>query len=118
MRRLGLIALLAMLGASLAGAASQQAWEDCRQKQDLDRQMRGCKQALNDRRESADNRAVAHMNLANAYTDKGDYDNALPEYEKALRLRPNYGLAYYNRGHMRWMRRQYDEALVDFNQAI
>src|SRR3974390_567511 len=42
--------------------------------------------------------AVAYNNRGNAYDDKGQYDRALADYNKALDLNPKYAEAYYNRG--------------------
>ena len=33
-----------------------------------------------------------------AYYDKGDYDRAIADYDKAIQLKPDYAAAYYCRG--------------------
>ena len=34
-----------------------------------------------------------------SHAEKGDHDQAIADYTEAIRLDPNYGLAYYNRGN-------------------
>ena len=42
--------------------------------------------------------AVTFRNRGDAYTDKGDHDRALADYNEAIRLDPNNALAFCNRG--------------------
>jgi tetratricopeptide (TPR) repeat protein len=46
------------------------------------------------------------------------YDEALAAYEQAIRLDPNYALAYYNKGNALYDLKRYDEALAAYEQAI
>ncbi|MGK7913874.1 MAG: VWA domain-containing protein [Synechococcus sp.] len=46
------------------------------------------------------NTPEAAFNLGNAYAHRGDYDNALASYERALDLRPNYPAATANRARV------------------
>ena len=43
------------------------------------------------------NKARGYNNLGNAYGDKGQYDRAIEDYNKAIVLDPNLALAYLNR---------------------
>jgi len=43
--------------------------------------------------------AKAYFNRGNAYADKGQYDQAIPDYTKALEINPKDGKAYYNRAY-------------------
>jgi tetratricopeptide (TPR) repeat protein len=40
--------------------------------------------------------AVAYYNRGNAYRSKGQYDQAIADYNKALEINPRYAEAYYN----------------------
>jgi len=46
------------------------------------------------------------------------YEEALSAFEQAIRLDPNYALAYYNKGVALENLKRYDEALVAYEQTI
>jgi tetratricopeptide (TPR) repeat protein len=54
----------------------------------------------------------------NAWTYKQEYDRAIADYNQAIRLDPNYALAYNNRGNVWNEKKEYDRAIADCNQAI
>ena len=43
--------------------------------------------------------AVAHFNKGVVLAETGDYASALDEFNKALKLKPDFGEAFYNRGY-------------------
>ena len=43
-------------------------------------------------------RAVAHIVKGDSYQEKGQWDKAIAEYNKALELNPEFAGAYINRG--------------------
>jgi protein O-mannosyl-transferase len=43
---------------------------------------------------------VAHLNLGNALSGKGDFDGALKEFQRAITVNPNYAEAYINLGYV------------------
>ncbi len=45
-------------------------------------------------REGQKNLAIAFNNRGNAYSDKKDYDRAIADYDAAIRLDPNFALAF------------------------
>jgi tetratricopeptide (TPR) repeat protein len=47
-----------------------------------------------------------------------DYDQAITNFNKALKLDPNYAPAYYNRGIAFRNKDDFDSAIADFTQAI
>jgi tetratricopeptide (TPR) repeat protein len=55
---------------------------------------------------------------ANGYLKKGDDDRAIADYDQALKLDPNYALAYNNRGNAHFLKKNYDRAIADYDQAI
>ena len=40
----------------------------------------------------------AYYNRGFAYEEKGEHDQAIADYTEAIRLKPDYAEAYYNRG--------------------
>ena len=54
-----------------------------------------------------------------AYYNLGQYQRAIEDYSAAIRLKPDYALAYYNRGCV-YIKNpdQYKQAIEDFNKAI
>ena len=64
------------------------------------------------------NLAAAYSNRGNAYDNKGQYDRAFADFNRAIELKPEYANAYYNRGNTYKHKRQYDKAIADFTRAI
>ena len=52
------------------------------------------------------------------YASKNDYQDALADYDVALRLQPDYADALYNRGYIYALQNDTDKALDDFSNAI
>ncbi len=119
MRVLGvLIAAVALsMTAANALAASKQDWDDC-QADDPDRSIAGCTRIIDSRGETPKNRAIAFYNRGIAYSDKGDQDRAITEYDQAIRLDPNYVSAYNNRGNSYNRKGEYRRALQDYDKAL
>ena len=53
---------------------------------------------------------IAHNNLGQVYSNKGMYDNAVVQFEKALAIDPNYAKAYNNLGLVYYAKGMFDEA--------
>ncbi len=54
----------------------------------------------------------------NAWKAKREYNNALSDYDKAIRLDPKDAMAYLNRGNVWWAKKEYRKAISDYDQAI
>jgi len=50
--------------------------------------------------------------------EQKDYDKAIADYSQAILLKPDYAVAYVNRGAVRAAQGDYDLAIVDYDQAI
>ena len=64
------------------------------------------------------NSAEAFLLQGLAYGGLGQPEEAVKEYDKAIRLDPKYALAYYNRGKVYTLLGQYSRAIEDYNEAI
>jgi tetratricopeptide (TPR) repeat protein len=62
----------------------------------------------------------SHFERALAYHGNGQYDRAISDYNKAIRIDPRHAAAYYHRGHAYADKGQYDydRAISDFSKAI
>ncbi len=61
---------------------------------------------------------VACNNRGTIYYEKGEYDRAITDYNKAIEISPRYIEAYYNRGKVYNTKKQYDLAISDYSRAI
>jgi tetratricopeptide (TPR) repeat protein len=51
------------------------------------------------------------------YGHKDDYNKAISDFTKAIRLDPNYAIAYQNRGIVYFQTGRHAEAVADFAAA-
>jgi len=61
---------------------------------------------------------IAYNNRGNAYADKGLYDQAISDLNKAIEIDPRFPLAFNNRGNAYVGKGLYDQGISDFNKAI
>ncbi|MDD5085168.1 MAG: tetratricopeptide repeat protein [Candidatus Omnitrophica bacterium] len=52
------------------------------------------------------------------YKDKGDFDRALADYNKATELNPDYAEPYSNRASIYALRKEFDKSIEDFTRMI
>ena len=64
------------------------------------------------------NLAAAYFNRGNAYYDMGDHDQAILDYDDAIRLNLSAADAYTNRGLAYIKKYNYRQAIRDFDLAI
>jgi tetratricopeptide (TPR) repeat protein len=62
--------------------------------------------------------AFVQVNLADALGRKGQPEEAMVHYEKAIQLQPNYADAYYNRGNILFGEGRIDEAMADWAKTL
>lgn len=118
--RIATFCVIAILVLFAAPAHSEdQAWQDCVQGVDQDREIVGCTKFLaRGASESQENRAIAYASRGDAYVSKRDYDRAIADYDEAIRLNPRYVAGYGGRGEAFSGKGDYDRAFRDFDEAI
>jgi tetratricopeptide (TPR) repeat protein len=67
---------------------------------------------------SPDGRAQSRLEEGNSAYDSQSYDYAIDRYDEAIRLKPDYGEAYNNRGLAYQAKGSTDQAIADFAEAI
>jgi tetratricopeptide (TPR) repeat protein len=60
----------------------------------------------------------AHNNLGNALVSQGRFDEALPHYEQALKLKPNEAKTHSNLGNALVGQRRFEEAIAHYQKAL
>ncbi len=71
-----------------------------------------------DHQPTKDKLKVAYCVRGIGYRVQGMYEQALADYNQAIRLDPNFAFAYIDRGNLYLAQKQYKQALADFNQTI
>ena len=61
---------------------------------------------------------LAHNNLGNAFLEKGQLDEAIAHYQKALEIKPDYADAHYNLANALLRNGQPDEAIAHYQKAL
>jgi len=61
---------------------------------------------------------VGHYNLGNALLQKGQVDDAIAHYQKAMEINPNYDLPYNNLGLALVQKGQMDEGIAQYQKAL
>jgi tetratricopeptide (TPR) repeat protein len=64
------------------------------------------------------NKAFNYSWAASFYMQSGNNDKALEAYNQAIRFGANTAQDYKNRGILFTMKKEYKEALIDFNKSI
>jgi len=62
--------------------------------------------------------AEPYFNRGLACSKKGQYDQAISNFNKALEINPSYALAYRNRGAAYLAKGQYDQAISDCTKTL
>ena len=83
-----------------------------------DLRISGCTAAILSGRITGHDLALALIGRGDAYTAKGNYDQAIADYNRAIMLDPKHAPAYKSLGYAYYAKRDYDRAIADYNRAI
>ncbi|MGA8293335.1 MAG: tetratricopeptide repeat protein, partial [Rhodoplanes sp.] len=78
----------------------------------------GCTALIDSGAETPVTLAIVYNNRGNALIKKGEYDNAIRDYDQSIKNDPDYAKAFNNRGVAYQQKGELDLALQDFEQAI
>ncbi|MGO8756791.1 MAG: tetratricopeptide repeat protein [Terracidiphilus sp.] len=119
MRVLPMIVLGSLLGASAAVYCQTQAdlWSQC-SSNDADTVIAGCTVLIQSGQLKGTELAMAFSNQGYGYFQKAQYDQALQDYNQALRIDPKFELAWENRAALYLQKGQYDQAIQDVSQVL
>src|SRR5215475_12545613 len=76
-------------------------------------QIKGCTAVIESGKETTLVLAIAHTNRGNAYAARGDFDNAIGDYDAAIKYNPNFSKPFNNRGVAFLKKGDYDRAIKD-----
>jgi tetratricopeptide (TPR) repeat protein len=76
-----------------------------------------CSRAIASGRYSGRDLAVLYGNRGVEYGNKHDFDRALADFDRAIKIDAKYATAYYNRGTV-WAKTDLGRAIADFDQAV
>jgi tetratricopeptide (TPR) repeat protein len=52
-----------------------------------------------------------------AYSSEGEYDEAISDFNKAVKTTPNFAVPFYNRARCYYFKKEYDKAWDDSKRA-
>ena len=62
--------------------------------------------------------AITEFDKGEGFSEREDWDTAIACYTEAIRLKPDFADAYYNRGGVHWENGENDKAIKDYSEAI
>ncbi|KAB2915864.1 MAG: tetratricopeptide repeat protein [Hyphomicrobiaceae bacterium] len=101
-KRLAALAVALAVIAGLSSSPRADSAADCFS-EDIERRIQGCT-ALIEQGEAGGDLSLAYAMRALAYSLKGRYERAIPDYDTAIRMRPDFAVALNNRAwaYFRW----------------
>jgi len=111
------ICLGAAFAAPVGAQTAEQIRNDCASP-DAQTRIRACSELIRGSNVTDVNMPVAYNNRGLAYSQAGESDSAIQDFNQAISLFPSYAIAYSNRGLVYEAQGQFDKALADFSQAL
>lgn len=92
-------------------------WKDCNESTEADTAATACKDLIDTGGWTEDDQAIIHYKYARALRDRGEPDQAIENYTRAIDIKPSSeayqhrAIAYYDKG-------DYARAIADFDEAV
>ena len=118
MRVAGAILFVAAMQMTSALAQTQEEEDWCYEESTDDQTIQGCTAVLQAARTAPEALAAAYFNRAVAYSNKGEHDRALADYDHAIRLNPGDAANFNGRCWERAILNQLAPALADCNESL
>jgi tetratricopeptide (TPR) repeat protein len=67
---------------------------------------------------SAEKQAIVFNDRGSSWMNKKGYENAIADYNEAIRLNPRFAMAFFNRGIAHFHERQFTLAAVDLKESL
>jgi tetratricopeptide (TPR) repeat protein len=83
-----------------------------------ERRVIGCTALIQALKSNSRHRAIAHFLRGAAYYDHGDYDQAIADFDEAIRINPKYAEAFDSRASAWRGKGDLDRALADYDEAV
>jgi tetratricopeptide (TPR) repeat protein len=110
-----LISLASMAAVAIAHAETP---ADCAQLQDLPKTIAACTTYIDSGQGDAHDRAVAYFHRGTALGIGGQLDGALPDFDKAIDLDPNWAPPYNNRARAYVGKGESARAIPDYDKSL
>ena len=112
------VALLVVAGCATPDTST--AWAQCKGGPGItdDVKMAGCTAVIQSGREADETRAEAFQNRCWLYKQKEEFEAAIHDCDRAIKLNPDYSDAYFSRAKIYFHKHNYDRAIADFGQTI
>jgi tetratricopeptide (TPR) repeat protein len=112
-----LVLILAAPVSAAAPATDILAGNQAAEAGNLDQAIKLFSKAIDSKKLSKENLAIAYNNRGSAYDDKGNIEQAVRDYTKAIEINPEYDAAYYNRSFAQERKGRLPQALADMEKA-
>ena len=112
------LAALLLPGLGVLSPAVADDAADCRQTVDLDLRIRACTSLIQSGTLQGLERADAHNRRGQALFLQQEYDRAISNFTRAIKIAPGFAIAHNNRGFVHYTVGDLDQAIADFDAAI
>jgi len=110
--------VLGFAGAAEAETHQQNLWCEGKDNATPDAQVTACTALIQSGKYTGHNLAIVFNNRCSAYFDKGSYDLAMKDCDRAIKIDSGYAKPYYNRSLIWYKKEDYDRTIKDSDVVI